>query len=712
MDRRVFLQSLLASGSASVSSWAMAGPGSLRRVDMPAKSAVPLRIPRGGFIALCMHDVRDDVLGGRDKDPYAMNTRQLAALFDWMRENHWSAISVQQVLEARSGSRALPENAVLLSWDDGLESMYSKVFPLLQAYRYPGMFALETGWLTTVWRGEDAAYEDEGTARAAQQAADGQAGAPQQSANGGPRGDKIMYGRRTLGARDFVSREQIREMHASGLIEFACHTNDLHRGILSNPQGNVEPAAMVRQYLARERRYETDAEFHSRISQDLEVSSAVIEREVGVRPRAIVWPYGAVTREIEDLARKVGLPLSFGLGDGRLNVPGRSPMSFDRLILENNPAPVEVESDVADGIWPAPPIERAIQVDMDYLYDPDPEVTNRNLGKLLDRVKAMQVRTVYLQAFADPEGTGTPSALYFPNRVLPMRADLFNRVTWQLRTRAGVRVYAWLPMLAYRLPDPDLQARLSVKVRDSRTGHLRPAQRDYLRLSPFLPETARIIGGIYADLGKQCPGVTGLLIHDDAYLAEDEDATAGTADARWPGTDRPVGSRLTPRQKTQALIDFGDLVTARLRYHINLSNEFAVARICYARVVLDPAAEARFAQALEPFVAHYDQVALMAMPYLDGTREAPEEWLKTLARAVGEVPDALRKVVFELQAKNWTTNQWIDGRILRSWMHELLRLGVMNLAYYPDDFLRNRPDFRTTFEGFSLNEFPYYPMHP
>lgn len=711
MHRRAFLQSLLASGTASVSSWAIAGPASLRRVDMHEKSAVPIRIPPGGFIALCMHDVRDDVMGGRDKDPYATGTRQLAAIFDWMRDNRWSAISVQQVLEARSGSHALPENAVLLSWDDGLESMYSKVFPLLQAYRYPAMFALETGWLTTVWRGDDAEYEDEGAARAVQ-ASEARTPALQQSAGRGAPLDKVMYGRRALGAQDFVSREQIREMHASGLIEFACHTNDLHRGILSNPQGNVEPAAMVRQYLIGDRRYETDAEFHARITNDLEVSCAVIQREVGVRPRAIVWPYGAVTREIEDLARKVGLPLSFGLGDGKLNVPGRSPMSFERLLLENNPSPVEVESDVADGIWPVSPIERAIQVDMDYLYDPDPEVTNRNLGRLLDRVKAMQVRTVYLQAFADPDGTGTPSELYFPNRVLPMRADLFNRVTWQLRTRADVRVYAWLPMLAYRLPDPDLQSRLSVKVQDPGTGQLRPARRDYQRLSPFLPESARIIGDIYADLGKQCPGVTGLLIHDDAYLAEDEDATAGTAEARWPGTDRRIGFRLSPRQKTQALIDFGEVVTARLRYHINLSNEFAVVRNCYARVVLDPGAEARFAQALGPFLAHYDQVALMAMPYLDGTREAPEEWLKRLARVVGEVPGALRKVVFELQAKNWATNQWIDAHILRSWMHELLRLGATNLAYYPDDFLRNRPDFRTTFAGFSLNEFPYYPMHP
>ena len=43
-------------------------------------------------------------------------------------------------------------------------------------------------------------------------------------------------------------------------------------------------------------------------------------------------------------------------------------------------------------------------------------------------------------------------ALYFPNQVLPVRADLFSRVAWQLRTRARVQVYAWMPVLAFRLP--------------------------------------------------------------------------------------------------------------------------------------------------------------------------------------------------------------------------------------------------------------------
>lgn len=36
----------------------------------------------------------------------------------------------------------------------------------------------------------------------------------------------------------------------------------------------------------------------------------------------------------------------------------------------------------------------------------------------------MQISTVYLQAFADPDGDGLVKEVWFPNRLLPMKADI------------------------------------------------------------------------------------------------------------------------------------------------------------------------------------------------------------------------------------------------------------------------------------------------
>jgi hypothetical protein len=53
----------------------------------------------------------------------------------------------------------------------------------------------------------------------------------------------------------------------------------------------------------------------------------------------------------------------------------------------------------------------------------------------------MGVNTVYLQAFSDPDANGSADMVYFPNRHIPMRADLFNRVAWQIQTRTPVSVF-------------------------------------------------------------------------------------------------------------------------------------------------------------------------------------------------------------------------------------------------------------------------------
>ncbi len=665
----------------------------------PVVAQQTFTIPEGHFLALSYHDVRDDLAPGLDPDPYAVSARRLAEWFDWMKRNGWQPVSFQQIVDAHEGKQPLPENAVLLTFDDGLASVYSHVFPLLQAYGYPALVALQTGWLETVWAGQDITYNPDTFAVTA---VDGVAMGPL------PPGT-VEYNEAPLGAEGFLSLSELREMQASGLVEFASHSHDLHRGILANPQGNVQPAAITRQYDPDTFQYEDHEAFRQRILEDLLTSSASLEAMVGIAPRAIVWPYGAHSLEVDALAAQAGMPWSISLGSNPVNHTQH--LRFDRLLISQDPGPIEIaRSALPESARRAasPQPQRVIHIDLDYVYDPDPEQTNRNLGVLLDRIQRMQVRTVYLQAFADPNGDGNADALYFPNRHLPVRADLFNRVAWQLRTRAGVRVYAWMPLLAFDLADTELHAELSVQ-RPGPDGNPVPSDRDYRRLSPFLPRSLEIVSEIYADLGIAASGIAGILIHDDAYLAADEDLAACRDEARWPGTDRRLPTcDLDPKEKTQALIDFGEAVIDRLRYHTNASMDFRTARNLYARVILDPAAEARFAQSLPAFVDAYDEVAIMAMPWLDGTDLAPEVWLAQLADAVEQKLGGFDDVVFELQARDWRGDgRWLEATLLRDWMEQLVRRGVMNFGYYPDDFLRDQPEFGPTFEGISLNAFPH-----
>jgi len=179
--------------SASVAALALGLGLGIARAEAPPRDAVP-----GSFIALCYHDVFDDVR--EHADPYAVDTAALVRQFTWLRENGYTVISLDDVLKARGGGKPLPAKAVLLSFDDGYRSFYTRVYPLLREFRYPAVLAVVGNWIER---------------RASQPARYGEG--------------------RTAPPASFADWGEVREMAASGLVEIASHTFDLHRGVLANP---------------------------------------------------------------------------------------------------------------------------------------------------------------------------------------------------------------------------------------------------------------------------------------------------------------------------------------------------------------------------------------------------------------------------------------------------------------------------------------------
>ncbi len=608
---------------------------------------------------------------GRDKDfkAMALETSELAAQFSWLKEHGYVSVDIDDLLAAQKGERPLPEKAVLLSFDDGYRGMYEQVFPLLRAFDYRAVLAVVGNWLQT------------------------------------PTHEDVMYGTEPVSRHYFLSWQQIREMVNSGYVEVASHSYDLHHGVLANPQGNTQPAAVTVAYDASSDRYESEAEYRERIRRDLQRNSDLIARKTGQRPRVMVWPYGAYNLVTIEIARELGMPVAMSLEDDKVNINDLGRVG--RLLIGHGTTLTDFVWQVNNHIKPHMEPLRVVHLDLDYVYDPDPKQQEVNLGKLLDRVKALGVNTVYLQAYADPDGDGNANALYFPNRHLPMRADLFNRVSWQLRTRVGVQVYAWLPVLAYDLPVDHPLAKVRVVASPAR----KPGTEDYRRLSPFNPQALRFVGDIYEDLARQAP-LDGLIFHDDAYLNDHEDASEWAlrvyrdnwklpAEINAIRADPQLFERWT-RRKTKTLAQWTDVLAERARRY---RPDLKTARNMYATVIMNPRAEAWFAQSLDVFLEHYDYVALMAMPYMEQAKD-PQAWLASLVARVAATPGALGKTVFELQSVDWRMQAPVDDAVLASQMRLLLRKGVRNFGYYPDDFIQGRPSLDVVRAVISLAPIP------
>jgi biofilm PGA synthesis lipoprotein PgaB len=615
---------------------------------------------RGELLALCYHEVTATTAESL-RDPAAISVDMLINQFTWLDANGYVPVSLSDVIAARAGGKPLPPRAVLLTFDDGYASFYTRVLPLLKLYQFPATLAPVTSWLDT------------------------------------PDGQTVSYGSAEEVSREkFLSWEQLREIADSGLVEIASHSHDLHHGIQGNPQTNSQPAANTLAYDPVTGAYESLDHQRSRVRTDLATSVEILQRELGVRPHAIVWPYGAYNAIGQDIAADLGMNISFTLDDAE-NTPA-DPTRIHRILIGSDMSLSEFVLTIRDEYAPAP--LRAAHIDLDHVYDPDPVQQEKNLGILLDRVKAMNLGTVILQAFADPDGNGAADSLYFPNRHLPMTADLFNRVAWQLKTRANVEVFAWLPVLAYELGDnyPGDYVAAAGSAGDGR----------YPRLSPFDEQNVELIEQIYADLAAS-NHISGLLFHDDAILGDDEDTSDAALDFyanQWlPTPDSPLiegpPSESFARLKTRHLIELTHRFADAARRH---RPAIKTARNLYAPVVLTPESESWFAQNFALSLEAYDYTALMAMPYLEGAA-TPERWLKRLVETVASYPNGLDRTLFELQTFDWRSGRRLSDAELAAHFDLLLYNGVRHIAYYPDDFLNDAPSLETLRSRLSINAY-------
>ncbi|MFE8100669.1 poly-beta-1,6-N-acetyl-D-glucosamine N-deacetylase PgaB [Brenneria goodwinii] len=625
--------------------------------------------PANHYVVLAYHDVEDD---GADQQFMSVRTSALNEQFVWLRENGYQPVSVDDILRARSGGKPLPAKAVLLTFDDGYSSFYRRVYPLLKAYRWPAVLAPVGAWLDT------------------------------------PEGQAVDFGGQPTPRDRFLFWRQVREMSQSGLVEIGAHTYAQHKGHVANPQANMEPYAVSRGYDPHARRYESVADYRRRINDDVALITQRISDVTGKAPRVWVWPYGAAGGEALKIVRRHGYQMALTLEKGLASTD--EPYNVPRILVANNPELRQFAQMVVDVRQQES--MRVAHIDLDYVYDPDPAQQASNLDQLVQRVADLGINTVFLQAFADPQGDGNIRSLYFPNRWLPVRADLFNHVAWQLITRAHVEVYAWMPVLAF---DVDDQKAARVEKIDLASGQRHIDAQQYKRLSPWNSENRRRIIEIYEDLASHAL-FDGILFHDDAVLADDEDASADALRAYqaagFPETiaairqDPQLFSRWT-RFKSQTLVEFTQTLAAHVR-DIR-GPQIKTARNIFALPILEPESEAWFAQNLDDFLAAYDWTAPMAMPLMENVPlNESNAWLEKLVRTVGQRPGALSKTVFELQARDWRTpeERWLSAEQLTEWMKTLQINGAQSYGYYPDNFLTDQPELNVIRPEFSSRWYP------
>lgn len=179
-----------------------------------------------------------------------------------LRDNEFNVISLRQLIDAMEGKRSLPPNAVVITFDDGLESFYTYAYPLLEKYKMPAVNFIITS--------------------------------------------------RTESYNSFskdlkpLKPEEIKEMYQSGLVDIGSHTHNSHDFVYINSELKQGSKLAFRIYDRKKGKLESEEEYAKRVSNDLNMSREIIYKYIGKYPDMLCFPFGHYGSRSMKVAKSCG----------------------------------------------------------------------------------------------------------------------------------------------------------------------------------------------------------------------------------------------------------------------------------------------------------------------------------------------------------------------------------------------------------------------
>lgn len=170
----------------------------------------------------------------------------------YLEGNHYSTITMTDLIDYANGEKELPAKPIILSFDDGYYNNYAYVLPLLEKYHMKIVFSLI------------GIYTDDATNQ------------PQNNLN-----------------YSHVTWAQANAMIQSGLVEIQNHTYNLHTITAKRSGCKKNPG-------------ESPAHYEKVLSDDIGRLQQEIISKTGTTPNTFTYPYGLISRE--------SLPIIKGLG--------------------------------------------------------------------------------------------------------------------------------------------------------------------------------------------------------------------------------------------------------------------------------------------------------------------------------------------------------------------------------------------------------------
>ncbi len=225
------------------------------------------------------HQVKSDSLG---KD--AISPFEFESDLKFLSENNYNTITMSQLIDYVYNNVKLPDNPIILSFDDGYLSTYKNVYPLLQKYKMKIV-------LSIVGKSTDDFSRVNDT--------------------------NVSYAHLTW--------SQINEMRESGLVEIQNHTYNMHKIVNGR-------------YGCGQKYHEPLPEYEKALKNDVLTFQDRCNEMIGWTPTTFTYPYGKYNDNSENILRSLGYKatLSCRYGVNQINNDPAKLFGLKRMCRAHN----------------------------------------------------------------------------------------------------------------------------------------------------------------------------------------------------------------------------------------------------------------------------------------------------------------------------------------------------------------------------------------
>lgn len=188
---------------------------------------------------------------------YVLTVEQFEKDLIFLKEKGYKTVTKEQLLEYSQGKDDLPEKSVMITFDDGCETLYAYALPLLEKYGFTAV-----GFVIGALADE---YTENGD-------------------------HNLSY--------SYLNWEDIKSLCDGGVIDIQSHTYNLHKN--SSDRSGL-----------KKKKSETFEQYSEFLTEDTAKMKMKMSEHTGKEPVAIAYPFGSFSKESEEILKSNGFKMAF-----------------------------------------------------------------------------------------------------------------------------------------------------------------------------------------------------------------------------------------------------------------------------------------------------------------------------------------------------------------------------------------------------------------